>query len=128
VLHVILPVSFILGAGFVVSVGPVSVGFVVRPIALVAVAICVREFTFALGFVVLPLTLVYCSIWPLLPTPSITQITQPFTLVLNTVLEPNQLFPLSGGGSVFLDSLFALALVIALAVKLLALSEFFVNS
>ena len=114
-LHIVLPVSLILGTRFVVGVGSIAVCFVVHPIALVTVSVRVGELSFPFGFVVLPLAFVDRSVRPLLPAPTISQIAQPLALILNTVLEPDQRFSLTGGGVVLLSSLALLPLIAVLA-------------
>ena len=86
------------------------------------------EFSFTLGFVVLPLAFVDCSIRPFLSTPAISQISQPLSLILDSILEPDQWFPHSNISISLLCSFLSLTFISTLSVQLFIFSELVIDS
>ena len=89
-LHVLLPVPFVLCSSFGVHKHSIPIGLVVLPFALVIVSVYVSEFSLTLCFIVVPVALIGGAIRPLLLAESLPHRAHPLSLVLNAILEPYQ--------------------------------------
>ena len=88
-LHILLPIAFILGPSFAMHIHSISISLIVFPLTLIVVSICVNELSFSFGFVIGPLTLIDSCVWPFLFSESIANVAYPFPLVLNSIFKAN---------------------------------------
>jgi len=95
-LKIISPLAFVLGS-VDMMVDTVSIGFIVDPFSIINIAINMREFTLAMSSIVLPLALILSTIWPLLNSESISESSNPLSVICGASLESicSSLFSLS---------------------------------
>jgi len=91
-LHVLLPVAFILRSRFIMNIDPVAISFIIFPLSFIVISIGMRELALAFSFIVDPLSLVECTVWPFLFSEAIAHVAQPFALIIYPIFEPNQRF------------------------------------
>ena len=85
-LFIITPRSYVLGA-VGMSIGTITVSFVVDPLALVDIAICVVELTLPIGLPISPLAVVTRAVQPFLFSMAVAHSIKPFTFVDSAAIQ-----------------------------------------
>ena len=70
-----------------IRLGATSIGFVIDPLTLVHVTVCVVKFAHPIGLAKLPLAIISASVEPLLLTVTVTHTIEPLTLVDCTTVK-----------------------------------------
>ncbi len=84
-LLIVLPLSLVISS-FSIFVDTVAISLIVNPLSRVNIAIYVKKLPLTLRKPELPLALVDCIVSPSHNTAAVTEATQPFSIVLRTVL------------------------------------------